>query len=420
MGSNEFWLQFNNGKKEQLNDTKHGVRKEQVDKKFHNLFDAYDANNDGTLEENEVQTIFGHLKNFAGDNVLDSDENLKAQSVFAEQVNMQDVDFQGFIKSVSDATSDIISSEETATADGGKEIKTEYKDGTTETIAYYPNGDFKWKKIEKRFEKTTYEMIVNGQRQELTEEQYNQALKKLNETPPKPQPKIQRGIEGQQRLIFPQPTPSVEVKTTTNKWEEHTQEYSPRFIAETLGVDINTEEGQKILERMSYLPKEALDQIKDGAELKDVLSSNELASNFDNISNVLELLYGVTLRSEEEYEAAKPQREKIVQQIQTVTIMSELYARVAEFNDTYTDNQGLFGMGAEGIGWILNKIGLDGENHYQWADSCREFIEKINNFKVLNPAKFEQEFKGLTGKEKFNVDALQKMVAIIPKNLSKQ
>ena len=81
MGLGDFWLQFNNGKKEQLNDTKHGVRKEQVDKKFHNLFDAYDINNDGTLEENEVQTIFGHLKNFAGDNVLDSAENLKALPV---------------------------------------------------------------------------------------------------------------------------------------------------------------------------------------------------------------------------------------------------------------------------------------------------------------------------------------------------
>ena len=63
MGHNEFWLQFNNGKKEQLNNTKHGVRKEQVDKKFQNLFDAYDANSDGTLEDTELQQIFGHLKN---------------------------------------------------------------------------------------------------------------------------------------------------------------------------------------------------------------------------------------------------------------------------------------------------------------------------------------------------------------------
>lgn len=38
MGFESFWLQFNNGKKEELGDTKSGIRKEQVDKKFHNLF----------------------------------------------------------------------------------------------------------------------------------------------------------------------------------------------------------------------------------------------------------------------------------------------------------------------------------------------------------------------------------------------
>ena len=289
MGLGDFWLQFNNGKKEQLNDTKHGVRKEQVDKKFHNLFDAYDANNDGTLEENEVQTIFGHLKNFAGDNVLDSDENLKTKSVFADQVNMQDVDFQGFVKSVSDATSNIISSEETKTSDGGKEIKTEYKDGTTETIAYYSNGDFKWKKIEKRFQKTTYEMEVNGQRQELSEEQYQQAIKKLDEMgakqKSKPKQRTSFGLENNHRTInlAPQFTNNITVRSNTAEREEHDQEFSPRFIAEALGVDINSEDGKKILERMSYLPQEALDQMKDGKELKEIMTTNELSSTFDNI-----------------------------------------------------------------------------------------------------------------------------------------
>lgn len=56
MGFNDFWIN-NNGKREQLNDTKHGVRKEQVDEKFYNLFDAYDANGDGTLENEELGGI---------------------------------------------------------------------------------------------------------------------------------------------------------------------------------------------------------------------------------------------------------------------------------------------------------------------------------------------------------------------------
>ena len=55
MGLNDFFLQFNNGKKEQLNDTKQGVRKNQLDKKFHNLFDAYDVNRDGALEAEGIR-----------------------------------------------------------------------------------------------------------------------------------------------------------------------------------------------------------------------------------------------------------------------------------------------------------------------------------------------------------------------------
>ena len=50
MSQDKFWLQFNNGKKEQLNDAKHGVRKEQVDKKYHNLFDGM------------IQIMMEHLK----------------------------------------------------------------------------------------------------------------------------------------------------------------------------------------------------------------------------------------------------------------------------------------------------------------------------------------------------------------------
>ena len=66
MGLGDFWLQFNNGKKHQLNDAQHGVRKEQVDFKFHNLFDLYDENKDGTLEAGELEGIFKGLSKYAG------------------------------------------------------------------------------------------------------------------------------------------------------------------------------------------------------------------------------------------------------------------------------------------------------------------------------------------------------------------
>lgn len=148
MGFNEFWLNLN-GKKQQVGDVKHGVRKNQVDQKFHNLFDAYDANQDGTLEKEELTGIFKGLSKFAGaDKVLDAKENAQVKSVFSQQVNIQDADFQGFVKSISDASAEIKSTRTTPTADGGKEVVTTYKDGTTETISYYPNGEYKFKKID--------------------------------------------------------------------------------------------------------------------------------------------------------------------------------------------------------------------------------------------------------------------------------
>ena len=156
MGFGDFQLN-NNGKKEVLQNAKNGVRKEQVDKKFHNLFDAYDINKDGTLESNELNEIFNGLSSFAGDDkVLDTAENQLMQSVFAEKMNIENADFMGFVKSVSTASADIVSSEETATADGGKEVRTEYADGTVETISYYPDGEYKFKETIRKVSRTEY------------------------------------------------------------------------------------------------------------------------------------------------------------------------------------------------------------------------------------------------------------------------
>jgi len=155
MGFNDFWIN-NNGKKEHLNNAKHGVRKEQVDKKFHNLFDAYDANGDGTLESEELGGVFKGLTKFAGaDRTLDASENKQVASLFANQAGIEDADFMGFVRSVSKATEDIVDSKTTPTADGGREVTTTYKDGSVETISYYPDGEYKFKKLDQKATTTT-------------------------------------------------------------------------------------------------------------------------------------------------------------------------------------------------------------------------------------------------------------------------
>lgn len=164
MGLNDFFVN-NNGKKDQLNAGKHGVRREQVEKKFQNLFDAYDINQDGTLEESELEILSQGLSNFAGaDKTLDVAENKGITSLFANKLGIKDADFMGFVKSVSEATEDIVSTERSKGADGGDVIRTTYKNGLVETIYYYPDGEFKLKtqKQDSVTETTTYLYTNDG------------------------------------------------------------------------------------------------------------------------------------------------------------------------------------------------------------------------------------------------------------------
>lgn len=414
MGFGDFQLN-NNNKKEVLQNAKKGVRREQVDKKFHNLFDTYDANKDGTLETNELNEIFNGLSSFAGDDkVLDTAENQLARSVFAEKMNLQNADFMGFVKSVSTASADIIETKKKQTPDGGKEVTTTYNDGTTETIAFYSNGDYKWKKTEKKFTETTYEMVYNGQKRQLNESEFKKVLAKIEE---KKNAKMQKtSLEGKS---FKMPaSESVSAFANTTEKVEKKEVYSPRYIAEALGVNTETEDGKKVIERLSQLPQESLEKLKDGKELKELISSQELEPTFDNISNVLEITEGVTLRNEEEYKATEAQRQEILTQIKAANFMANVYETLAGYNDQYTDSVGLFGLGSEGIGYVLNKLGLDGENHYQWADSCREFAKNASELKVLNPQKFKEGFKNIYGKTAdkygidYNSDAFKKCFAL--------
>jgi len=155
MGLDNFFIN-NNGKKEQLGGIKHGIRREQVAEKYQNLFDAYDINHDGTLEEQEAQLIESWFTSAAGeDKTLDAEENKRLISIFAKEAGIENADFMGFVKSVSAASAEILSTTQTTTSDGGKQIVTSYKDGTIETIAYYPTGEYKFKHTEKHQQTTT-------------------------------------------------------------------------------------------------------------------------------------------------------------------------------------------------------------------------------------------------------------------------
>ena len=425
MDFGKFWLQSNNGK-EQIGEVKQGIRREQVDAKLQNLFDAYDANKDGCLEKSEIDTIFQHLADFAGeDKTLDSVENGQINSQFKEKMNIENADFMGFVKSVSTASAEILSSSEKQTPDGGKEVTTTYNDGTTETIAFYNNGDYKWKKTEKRTLETSFELIIDGKKYKFNDEaKFKKALEKADQKNisnvmqnAQNKQKASQSTDGISKYIK-LPVSTINTNTFSKENIDRKESYSPRFIAETLGVNIATEDGKKVVERLSQLPQETLEKLKDGKELKELISSQELEPTFDNISNILEITEGVTLRNEEEYKAAENQRQEILTQIKTANFMANVYETLASYNDQYTDSVGLFGLGSEGIGYVLNKLGLDGENHYQFSDSCREWAKNASELKVLNPQKFKEGFKKIYGKTAdkygidYNSDAFKKCFAL--------
>ena len=425
MDFGKFWLQSNNGK-EQIGEIKQGIRREQIDAKLQNLFDAYDDNKDGCLEKSELDTIFQHLADFAGeDKTLDSVENGQINSQFKEKMNIENADFMGFVKSVSTASADIIETKEKQTPDGGKEVTTTYNDGTTETIAFYSNGDYKWKKTEKRTLETSFELIIDGKKHKFNDEaKFKKALEKAEQKNisnamqnAQNKQKASQSTDGISKYIQ-LPVSKVHTNTYSKENIDRKESYSPRFIAETLGVNVATEDGKKVVERLSQLPQETLEKLKDGKELKELISSQELEPTFDNISNVLEITEGVTLRNEEEYKATEVQRQEILTQIKAANFMANVYETLASYNDQYTDSVGLFGLGSEGIGYVLNKLGLDGENHYQFADSCKEWAKNASELKVLNPQKFKEGFKKIYGKTAdkygidYNSDAFKKCFAI--------
>lgn len=174
MGFESFWLQFNNGKKEQLGDTKSGIRKEQIDKKFHNLFDAYDTNQSGLLEDSELKNVFTTLSSYDvnKDNILDNTENQLIKSIFSLNGVTQDIDFQGFIKSASKASEEIVSTNESQLPDGGKEIITEYANGTIVTVGYYPDGTFKYKITDEEVLETKYFLCSGENKFEVSKQDF--------------------------------------------------------------------------------------------------------------------------------------------------------------------------------------------------------------------------------------------------------
>lgn len=153
MGLGDFWLQFNNGKKEQLSDIRGDIRIETVDPKYRSLFSKFDFNSNGSLEAGEMSLLTSLIATFAKDEVLDADE---AKSIFGKLGIDADknIDFLDFVNSISEANKRIRTTSEEILPDGSRKTVTEYIGGIRLTAVYFLDGDLKYTVTEVLNDKT--------------------------------------------------------------------------------------------------------------------------------------------------------------------------------------------------------------------------------------------------------------------------
>ncbi len=137
---------------------KGGVKKEQVDNKYHQLFDMFDSDGNKTLDSNEASSLSSLIANI---NKKDSENDYK------KPIN-------DFAKNLSLAAKDIIDSKTITNSNGEKTIITSYNNGIKETITYYPDGEIKMKHIEKKVTEITY--TIDGK--EYTQQEYEKMLER--------------------------------------------------------------------------------------------------------------------------------------------------------------------------------------------------------------------------------------------------
>ncbi|MBO5446150.1 LysM peptidoglycan-binding domain-containing protein [bacterium] len=134
----DFWLKFDNNSSKEL-DLKSGVRRKDVSKDYHGIFDLYDSNKDGVLENKELANIFNTIKEKAGeDKVLDAEENASLSKFYSSmglEVSMHD-----FVNALDEADNNIVGHEENEMADGSRQVMTSYADGTVESRTFYADG----------------------------------------------------------------------------------------------------------------------------------------------------------------------------------------------------------------------------------------------------------------------------------------
>jgi len=117
--------------------------------------------------------------------------------------------------------------------------------------------------------------------------------------------------------------------------------YKTTFQAlQELGMDINSPDGVKILERISNLPSEIYQEEKIGEVLIETMTKNDLSPTFENVANVMESM-GISIRTNEEEESVKEEIKKLNARLFVQNLLVYMNSTASEMYDEA--NQSIYG-----------------------------------------------------------------------------
>ena len=186
MGFGDFWLQSNNGDKVDLN-FRGKLRRADFEKdpKLLKIFDFFDEDGNGVIEENsifagnELSKMFSYFKQTAqlrqggDDKVIDNDEAYSFTQYVEEFKNLNIKDVFNFLNKLNETKNKVTETKEHNYPDGSATLINFYEDGLKETVIYYPDGRVKFKILEKTENDTAVTGIKTSQKKigekEITE-----------------------------------------------------------------------------------------------------------------------------------------------------------------------------------------------------------------------------------------------------------
>ncbi len=174
------------------------------------------------------------------------------------------------------------------------------------------------------------------------------------------------------------------------------------FLTETLKLDLKSDVGRQVYERLASLPQEELGRIN-GSNFGDLSKSD-----FNDIANRFETS-GVNIRTQFENQIELNRRNQqaerlgIPQQKFTSEMLANIYDRAADMMEEYYHNHGVFDAGTylEGLknitDWITpdNLFGIDMRSTLHVASDCRKAAQRFRQMHTDNPETFKREYAQL-------------------------